>query len=947
MSAFERIDSKADNDPMAVQIFRLDNGLTVYLTENHEEPRFYAEIAVRAGSKHDPAETTGLAHYLEHLLFKGTPELGTLDYEKEKPHLDRIRELYEEHFREHDPEVRKAIYREINRVSQLAAEHAIPNEFDKLYKSMGATGVNAHTWHEETVYKVELPSNRIGQWAKIEGARFADPVFRIFHTELETVYEEKNRSLDNRARIISEAAGRQLFKKMNYGQQTTLGSVEHLKRPSIVKIQKFYDTYYVPNNMAIIVSGDIEIDETMTIIDAHFSIWRPRPLPEFTAPVEPPLQGAERVSVNYLGEEYVLLAFRTVPNGHVDEDALRIIDLLLDNSVAGLINLNLNQSQLLREAGSYPYLFNDAGAQYLWGIPKQDQSLEEVESLLLEQVDHIRQGEFDDWIIPAIVTDFKKQRKMDRESNRRRVSLIRDTFLRFEPWDHHLAQIDRLEALTKDQVVGKANRYFGSDFVAGYRRDAKQQIPHIEKPQIDKIKIEAGRQSEFAAGIVEMPVESLEPRYIENGRDYTKSELAPGVALYHTPNPLNDLFTITFSFDIGSYEEPRLPITTQLIDKAGTRHHKPDDLKKEWYRLGAEFSFTTGEWETRLRVNGMDENFAETVALIWDVLKSARADQGTLHKLVDIVIDQREDEKKDHRTLSRALTLYSRFDTDSRFNRRLPAEALRALKAEDLLALFDNLTSFEHTVAYAGSIPLDEVGAELASHYDRSAPRHPPPAYTHRRARKIEDHQIYFYDKDIAQSQIRIEFPNGIYQEAKTPIIELYNSYFAGGMSGIVFQELREARGLAYSAGARYFNGARQGDENLVVGSIACQADKTVEALSAFLHLFDQMPRSEDRFGNARASIDNRYRSTRINFREIAGQARGWERKGLSGDPGKARFERNRETGIEELFAFHSASLVDRPKLISIVGNKEKIAMEQLARLGTLIYVPLESMFAD
>ena len=328
-------------------------------------------------------------------------------------------------------------------------------------------------------------------------------------------------------------------------------------------------------------------------------------------------------------------------------------------------------------------------------------------------------------------------------------------------------------------------------------------------------------------------------------------------------------------------------------------------------------------------------------------MKKPWADQGTLHKLVDIVIDQREDEKKDHRTLSRALTLYSRFGTDSRFNRRLPAEALRALKAEDLLALFDNLTSFEHTVAYAGSIPLHEVGAELASHYDRSAPRHPPPAYTHRRARKIEDHQIYFYDKDIAQSQIRIEFPNGIYQEAKTPIIELYNSYFAGGMSGIVFQELREARGLAYSAGARYFNGARQGDENLVVGSIACQADKTVEALSAFLHLFDQMPRSEDRFGNARASIDNRYRSTRINFREIAGQARGWERKGLSGDPGKARFERNREKGIEELFAFHSASLVDRPKLISIVGNKEKIAMDQLARLGTLIYVPLESMFAD
>ena len=253
-----RINAMDDNDPLDAQIFELDNGLKVYLTENHEEPRFYAEIAVRAGSKHDPADATGLAHYLEHLLFKGNQNLGTLDYAAEQPLLEQIVNLYEQHFNETDDTVRAEIYAEINRVAQEAASFAVPNEIDKLYNAMGGSGLNAHTSNEETVYKVSLPSNRLEQWAEVESDRFVDPVFRIFHTELETVYEEKNRSLDNRGFIIYTALNEQLFKKHPYGQQPTIGTVDHLKNPSLVYIQNYFDTYYVPNNMAIFISGDIK-----------------------------------------------------------------------------------------------------------------------------------------------------------------------------------------------------------------------------------------------------------------------------------------------------------------------------------------------------------------------------------------------------------------------------------------------------------------------------------------------------------------------------------------------------------------------------------------------------------------------------------------------------------------------------------------------------------------
>src|SRR6266511_4049825 len=414
-AGFKRLNSPNPKDPMAVQIYELDNGLKVYLTENHETPRFEAQIAVRAGSKNDPPESTGLAHYLEHMLFKGTTRIGTLDYEKEKPHLDHILELYEQHFRETDSGKRKAIYAEINQESQAAAQYEIPNEMDKLYKAMGEEGLNAHTYHEETVYQVNLPANRLEPWAIIESERFQHPVFRLFQPELEIVYEEKNRTLDNKEAIIDFAVNKLLFKKHPYGQQTTIGEVEHLKNPSLKNMYEYYRKHYVPGNMAIVISGDIEPRRTLKLIDKYFSAWKAGPVPPQKSWAEEPLRGFERVTAKYKGEEYALLAFRAPGRNHPDAEALRLVDMILNNATAGLIDLNLNQQQKVRRAGSGPELNNDYGAEYIWGIPKKDQPLAEVEELLLQQIALVKQGQFEDWIIPAIITDFKKSRKAQLE----------------------------------------------------------------------------------------------------------------------------------------------------------------------------------------------------------------------------------------------------------------------------------------------------------------------------------------------------------------------------------------------------------------------------------------------------------------------------------------------------------------------------------------------------
>ena len=944
---YERVNSPNPLDQMDTHIYRLDNGLLVYLTENREEPRFYAEIAVRAGSKHDPADATGLAHYLEHLLFKGNRNLGTLDYAAEAPHLERIVELYEQHFATEDPAARAEIYAEINATAQLAARYAVPNEIDKLYNSMGATGLNAHTSNEETVYRVGLPSNRLRQWAEIESDRFVDPVFRLFHTELETVYEEKNRALDNRGFIVYTALNELLFPGHPYGTQPTIGTVEHLKNPSLVYIQDYFDTWYVPNNMAVLVSGDIDIPATIELIADKFGHWAPGELPEMGPWDDPSLDGPRRATVRYPGEEQVQIAFPTAPYGSPDREALILLDMILDNRTAGLINLNLNQRQRVAEAGSAPIFLNDAGYQLLYGVPKQDQSLGEVEQLLLEQIDIIKAGEFEDWIIPAIINDFAKNEKAGLESNTARVTRMRDSFIRGVDWDHRVAELERMGALSRDDVVAVANRYFGDDFVAVRQVNGQHEVPPVEKPVIDPIEIDSSRQSSFAANVLAMAYDPIEPVFVEQGRDYRILDLADGMQLYYAPNPLNDLFSFSINVDAGSEEIGKLSLAAALMDVAGSASLSNEELQKAWYRMGSEFGFQVAENASSFNLSGLDAQFEDSLALMLELVREPVSDADTLEQLKGIILKARADQKLSPPAIARALYLYNRYGEESPMLEALGSAEIIEAGLDELLALPADLLGFEQTIFYTGSLPLEEVAGILRRHLDMAGELRPPPEYRFRQAREIEQTELYVVDQQTAQAQVRIEFADGVFDEGDSVPASLYTTYFGASMSSVVFQELREARGLAYSAAARYAQGRRAGDENLMLGAIGTQTDKTAEALAAFIDLIDNMPVSAERFDEAVNASVNRYRTSKLSFREVLGAVRGWERLGLEGDPRLRRYAELRQADIDDLLQFQRGRVGGRPKLISILGDLSVIDIAELESFGAVRQVQVDDLFVD
>lgn len=945
-SAFTRINAPNPDDPMDVHIYQLDNGLTVYLSENHEEPRFYAEIAVRAGSKHDPAESTGLAHYLEHMLFKGTQNFGTLDFKKEKVHLDRITQLYEDLFKEKDLEKREAIYAQINNESQLASKYAIPNELDKLYKAMGETYLNAHTWHEETVYKVDLPANQLTNWAAIETERFLHPVFRLFQPELEVVYEEKNRTLDSKRTRIWEAVMSNLFPKHPYGQQTTIGKVEHLKNPSIQNMYDFYNTYYVPNNMAISISGDIDIDETIQIIDEHFSVWPAKELPKPKTWKEKSLKKVVRDTVKFPGEEYVLIAFRTASKNDKDADALKLLDMILDNSTAGLINLNLVQKQQVRDAGSGPWLLNDYGLQSLWGIPKADQTLQEVEQLLLAQLELIKLGQFDESILRAIITDFKKGYKKGLESNRSRVGNLSNAFLSFAEWDDIVAETTRMEKLTKADIVSVANKYFNEGYVVGYRIDEQHEIPKIEKPEIDKITTDATRQSEFIKKILTNPVEPIEPKFVSE-QDYQIVDIQDGIKLYYAANPINDLFSFTISTDIGTYQDNRLGMAKALMDKSGTETLTAEMLKKAWYTLGTDFNIGVEDNQTNITVSGLDENLDMSLTLLKNYLTTPTATQTTLDELIQITLSQQEDEKKDPRAIRNALRQYSRYGDNSVYKKRLTTEALKSLTVSELHTLIGSLLTYQHDILYVGSKPIEDVISLIQTHFPVTQDLKEPPHYEILQVQTPVENEIRFVHKEMAQAQVFIEFGDVVYDTSLRPYADLYNDYFSGGMSSIVFQELRETRALAYSTYAQYQLGDRTGDQNFMWGYIGCQADKTPEATVAFIDLIDNLPEAPERFDETKSALINRYRVSKVKFRDILPTIRIWENRGLSPDPRKARFETIQNSGITAVTGFHEDHVKSRAKLISILGDTTKIDMDKLTPVGQKISVSIDELFSQ
>lgn len=938
--------SYVTNDPVGARFYKLKNGLSVILSVNKKLPRIQAYFSVKAGSKHDPEHNTGLAHYLEHLMFKGTDKFGTLDWTKESPLLARIDSLYEVYNRIKDPVMRKKIYSEIDQVSGQAAKYAIPNEYDKLINILGAEDVNAGTSYDKTVYHENIPNNAVDKYLAIQTERFRNPIFRLFHTELETVYEEKNMYMEDDFFKIIEQVFASLVPHHNYGKQTVIGSVEHLKNPSLKAIRDFYDRYYVPNNMAVVMAGDFNPSEMIKKIDQSFAFMKPKEITSY-------LYGKEQAIVQPIVREVfspepesLVLGFRFPGAASKDAQLLEVVAKMLTNGSAGLIDLNLVSAQKLLSAYAYPFVLKDYAVLLLAGHPSQQQNLDDVKKLLLDEIRKLRNGDFSDDLLASIVNNERKDKIVRNLSFKSTAEELSTAFANETDWLNVVGFIDQLAKITKQDVIDFANEYLtDKNYVVVYKRQGEDLTAvKMEKPIITPIQMNRNEQSPFLKTISEMPESAIAPVWVDYEKEVSKVKHS-GLDVIAVQNKDNSLFSLSYKFPFGKWDSKMLPLALDYFNYLGTAKKSNESFKSEFYKMASSYATIIRDQNAYVTIAGLNENFEKTVALLHDLLINCNGNAEAFKAYILSVKKSRENAKEDKSIIQEGLQSYAVYGPNNPFNYILTDKELDALKEIDLLKILHDLTNTTHDILYYGPLSVNMLTENLPALKQSKTAYLIPERKQIFKEVAIKTNQVLFAHYKMAQVDISWHRTAGQYDSALEPLLSIFNTYFGGSMNSLVFQTIRESQGLAYSTYAFINQPPKKDGVYKVSGYVGTQPDKFKEASESMNKLLNNLPESQSSFSIAKSAVKKSLANNRITGEDILGNFLANEKLGEYTDIRKNHFEKIDQLNFEDVIKLHNEKLSKQPYTYYILGDRESLNMADLERLGTVKTLSLKEVF--
>ncbi|MCA6068455.1 insulinase family protein [Chryseobacterium sp. RG1] len=930
------------NDENKVRTYTLKNGLKVFLAQNFDAPRIQTYIPVRTGSNNDPSDNTGLAHYLEHMMFKGTSKIGTQNWEKESELLQQISELYEQHKAESDPEKKKAIYNKIDEISQEASRYAIANEYDKVISSLGATGTNAHTWFDETVYKNNIPNNELEKWLKVEKERFSEMVLRLFHTELESVYEEFNRAQDNDSRLVNYELMDALFPTHPNGQQTTLGKPEHLKNPSMKAIHKYFDEYYVPNNYAVVLVGDLDFEETIQLVDQYFGAIPYRELPKKTPVIEKPITEIVKRTVKSPTTPRVQLAWRTESYGTKESILADIIANILSNrGEAGLMDLNINQTQKLLWGQAFSVGLKQYGYFSIVAVPKETQTLDEAKELVLEQIELVKKGDFPDWMLPAIINDFKLQRMKTLETADGLATNLYDTYIKERTWEQELNEMDEYAGFTKEDVVEFANEFFKDNYVIVYKeKGINDKLIRVENPGITPVKINREAQSEFLQQILAEKTGDITPEFIDYQKKI-KTDVVKDKKLSFVKNKYNDIAQVHFIFPFGSDHDRDWGISTQILQYLGTDRFSPEDLKKEFFKIGVSNDFKTSNDQLLVSLSGLEENLEKGIELLQHWMYDVKPDQEIYSQFVETVLENRTAVKKDKGRIMSALTNYTKLGEFSRFTDIISKEELESSAIEVFTDRMKNLFRFPYQIFFYGKY-FEHFTAYIGKYTENESLSVPEPKQ-YPEPETIGN--VYFTNYDMVQMEMSKVGRGHSVNIDNFGKINVFNEYFGRGLSSIVFQEIRESKSLAYSAYVSYAPNSELNHPDYITTYIGTQPDKLQIAVDTMTELMSELPEVHSQFENARNAALKQIASTRITRTNIFFNTLRLKKLNIHHDFRKDIYQQIENLRFDDLKQFYNTDIKPIHFNTAIIGKKENLNREAVDQMGTFKEVSLKDIF--
>ena len=939
-----------DLNALKVKEYRLENGLTVWLNEDHSQPKVFGAVVVKAGAKDCP--DTGIAHYFEHMMFKGTDRIGTLDYESEKVLLDSIAMKYDELAMTEDTAARARLQKEINELSIRSSEYVIPNEFNRLINRFGGSGLNAATSYDATIYFNTFSPQYMVQWAEINSERLINPVFRLFQSELETVYEEKNMYGDFIGGQVMDTLMARYFGPHPYAYPI-IGSTKNLKNPRLTEMHKFFEDYYVASNMALILSGDFDAQQVMPILEKAFSRIRSGNAPKQEKVMLPPFNGRETMKVKFPIPfiKAMGLGFRGVSANHEDQVALNIAVNLLNNANGTGYLDKLMVEHKLMGALAINESMNEAGILAVAIMPKLlIQSYSSAEKMVWDEINRVKNGDFSDEMFNSLKLEQKRQYASSLENIDSRATVMMNLFSQGKSWNDYLNEVARIESITKEDVVRVAQKYFSNNYLCVTKSTGKYPKDNLPKPAFSPVvPRNADASSSYAKQLEKIPEQQVAPRIIDFEKDVKTSKLTPLVTLYTTPNPLNDIFTLNISYGIGALEQPELMQLTNYLQLLGTESLSFEQFRSRLQSIGSTLAFDVTPDAFVMKVTGFDNHIDETMELVGDFIRHAKADDKTLRQIVD---DAKVSEKaffKSGDNVASALLEQVKYGDQSRYLRKLSLSQIKKLKGKDLLAVYGKVRSVQCDLHYCGTLPVEKVIGTIRQHLplERTTVASNSPYY--RELKQYDRPTVFFIDMpDMAQS-IVYGYVKGdpVDDKASRHASRLFSVYFGGDMSSLMFQEIREFRSFAYRTSGRYQlpNHAHKGTAGSFTAMLSTQSDKTLDALGVLDSLIREMPLKPERMEAVKQTLVNRINNDYPPFRNLSEKVASARMEGFDRDPAEEFLRDIATMDMQDISRFYREQISGRPVVYVIAGNRKHIDMKKLAEYGTIIKVKKKDIY--
>lgn len=931
-------------DPTQTRMYTLGNGLTVFLSRNATKPRIQTYIPVRTGSNNDPSDNTGLAHYLEHMLFKGTSRMGSLDWERERVELQKISDLYERHKATHDPAERQHLYRQIDSISQIAAQYVAANEYDRLTTAIGAQGTNAHTYVEETVYKNNIPANELERWLQIESERMGELTLRLFHTEIEAVYEEFNMGQDRVYNRVFEELHKALYPGHPLGTQTTIGTGEHLKTPSLRAIHQYFDRYYTPTNYAIVLVGDLEYEPTIKLVDRYFGTKPSHPVEQPKFAPAGRIDGPVVREVVSPDEEQLFFAYRFDEGAGSDTDIyVQLVDMILTNGKAGLIDLNLNQTLAVQYAGCSPQAHTHYTEHLFYGAPKDGQSLEETRDLILGQIERVKAGDFPDWLLEAVVNDLELQEMRALVDADKVATAIYSAYIHGESLETRASRLARMRRVTKSELVDFARKHYGKDYVIVFKRKGENaELVRVENPGITPLTIDRNAMSQWGKDLLSHEAPRLSPQWVDYKQAIKRIKVA-GQEVEYIVNDENDLFELWYVVDMGQNHDRKLRLAFDYLGLLGAGSLSAQALQQELYKLGVSVNFVVGPVGMTIRLSGLSRSLESGVKLLNSYLSQPVADEAALEALKARILKDRKEAKSDKGRIFDELRSMAVYGEDTPTRRELSRAELEALTSGELLDIVRRTLSHKHRVFYYGA-HLDDLKRVLKETHRPGKLALPA---EHRTKQIPTGGKVLYADYDMVQTQLMMLRRVSVFDAREAALERLFNAYFGGGMGSIVFQEIREAKSLAYSAYA-YYGGARNaGDYQYVTAFVGTQANKLPEALVAMEALISDMPESRESFETAKESALREIEAGRIMRTQIFVQRENLRRLGIEEDIRKRVYSELKTLTLADLKAYFERVIKGNDYTYILIGRASDLPLELMGKYGEVQQVDLNYLFGN